>query len=46
VPVCTHLDQIRVDYPQEIAGCEDCRKVGGRGDLEMTGAIEYHRDAG
>jgi hypothetical protein len=46
MPVCTHLDQIRVDYPQEIVGCEDCLKMDARGDLEMTGAIEYYRDAG
>ena len=30
MPVCTHLDQIQVDYPQEVAGCEDCLQIGGR----------------
>jgi hypothetical protein len=27
---CTHLDQIRVERPKEVAGCEDCLKIGGR----------------
>ena len=27
---CTHLDQIRVDPPESVAGCEDCLKIGGR----------------
>jgi hypothetical protein len=27
---CTHVDQIRVERPEEVAGCEDCLKIGGR----------------
>jgi uncharacterized UBP type Zn finger protein len=28
---CTHLGQVRIlDAPEEIAGCEDCLKIGGR----------------
>ena len=27
---CTHLDQIIVDRPDAVAGCEDCLKTGGR----------------
>jgi Zn-finger in ubiquitin-hydrolases and other protein len=27
---CTHIDQIRVEPPAEIAGCEECLKVGGQ----------------
>jgi hypothetical protein len=30
VVVCTHLDQIRVSEPDEVAGCEDWLKFGGR----------------
>jgi hypothetical protein len=31
VPVCTHLDQVKVTtLPEEIAGCEDCLASGGR----------------
>ena len=26
---CTHLDQITVGPPAEVAGCEDCLKIGG-----------------
>ena len=26
---CTHLDQISVDLPDEVAGCEDCLRTGG-----------------
>jgi uncharacterized UBP type Zn finger protein len=29
-PVCTHLDQIKVELPDEVAGCEDCMKTGDR----------------
>jgi uncharacterized UBP type Zn finger protein len=27
---CTHLDQIAVDRPDRVAGCEDCLAMGGR----------------
>jgi Zn-finger in ubiquitin-hydrolases and other protein len=27
--ICTHLDQIQVEKPEEFAGCEDCLKIGG-----------------
>jgi uncharacterized UBP type Zn finger protein len=28
---CSHLDQIKVtELPAEIAGCEECLKIGGR----------------
>ena len=28
---CTHLDQVEVrQLPAEVAGCEDCLKIGGR----------------
>ena len=27
---CTHLDQVEVDRPAEVAGCEDCLAIGGR----------------
>jgi Zn-finger in ubiquitin-hydrolases and other protein len=30
MPTCTHLDQIAVEPPDEVAGCEDCLRVGGR----------------
>lgn len=30
VPICTHLDQIQVEPPQEVPGCEDCLKTGDR----------------
>ena len=30
MPICTHLDQIHVDPPQEVPGCEDCLKTGDR----------------
>jgi uncharacterized UBP type Zn finger protein len=26
---CTHLDQISVDRPTEVPGCEDCLATGG-----------------
>jgi uncharacterized UBP type Zn finger protein len=25
---CTHLDQIRIDPPASVAGCEDCLAIG------------------
>jgi hypothetical protein len=28
--ICTHFDQIVVPRPDEVAGCEDCLKIGGR----------------
>lgn len=27
---CTHLDQIRIDPPETVEGCEDCLRIGGR----------------
>lgn len=27
---CTHLDQVVVDRPDEVEGCEDCLKIGAR----------------
>jgi hypothetical protein len=27
-PVCTHLDQIKVDPPDSVEGCEDCLALG------------------
>jgi len=31
MPVCTHLDAVRVvDVPPRIAGCEECLKTGSR----------------
>jgi hypothetical protein len=27
---CSHLDQIKVEKPEEFAGCEDCLKIGAR----------------
>jgi hypothetical protein len=30
VPSCAHLDQIRVDPPERVAGCEECLKIGGQ----------------
>lgn len=29
MPLCTHLDQVKVAKPQEVAGCEDCVAIGG-----------------
>jgi hypothetical protein len=26
--ICTHLDQVKVGYPDEIPGCEECLKTG------------------
>src|SRR4029453_7696380 len=26
---CTHLDQITVEKPDEVEGCEDCLRIGG-----------------
>jgi uncharacterized UBP type Zn finger protein len=25
---CTHLDQIQIELPASVAGCEDCLKIG------------------
>jgi uncharacterized UBP type Zn finger protein len=25
---CTHLDQVNVDPPDDVAGCEECLKIG------------------
>jgi uncharacterized UBP type Zn finger protein len=27
---CTHLDQILIEPPESVAGCEDCLKTGDR----------------
>jgi uncharacterized UBP type Zn finger protein len=27
--ICSHLDQINVPRPEQVAGCEDCLKIGG-----------------
>lgn len=27
---CAHLDQIQVEVPEEVAGCEDCLRIGGQ----------------
>jgi uncharacterized UBP type Zn finger protein len=27
---CTHLDQIQIDPPDSVAGCEDCLRTGDR----------------
>lgn len=27
---CSHLDTIRVQRPEQVAGCEDCLKIGGQ----------------
>jgi Zn-finger in ubiquitin-hydrolases and other protein len=30
VPTCTHLDQMRVERPEKVSGCEECMKIGAR----------------
>jgi uncharacterized UBP type Zn finger protein len=31
MPACTHLDTIEfLDAPDDVAGCEECLKIGGR----------------
>lgn len=30
VATCTHLDQVRVERPEEVDGCEECLRTGGR----------------
>ena len=25
---CTHLDQVKVDRPDQVPGCEDCLRIG------------------
>lgn len=30
VATCAHLDQIRVNAPEEVAGCEECLRTGGQ----------------
>jgi hypothetical protein len=30
VAVCSHTDQIRVEAPDEVEGCEDCLRTGDR----------------
>jgi hypothetical protein len=29
MPTCTHLDQITVERPAHVPGCEDCLAIGG-----------------
>jgi uncharacterized UBP type Zn finger protein len=26
--ICTHLDQVKVGYPDDVPGCEECLKTG------------------
>jgi uncharacterized UBP type Zn finger protein len=26
---CTHLEQVRVERPEQVPGCEDCLAIGG-----------------
>ena len=28
--ICTHLEQVRVGVPEQVAGCEECLRIGGR----------------
>jgi hypothetical protein len=28
VPICSHLDQVRIDPPESVEGCEDCLRTG------------------
>jgi hypothetical protein len=28
--ICSHLDQIRIEPPEHVEGCEDCLKIGAR----------------
>ncbi len=28
MPICTHLDQVLVDRPDEVEGCEECLAIG------------------
>jgi hypothetical protein len=30
MPTCTHLDQILVERPDHVEGCEECMKAGDR----------------
>jgi hypothetical protein len=30
MPTCTHLDQILVERPDHVEGCEECMKTGDR----------------
>jgi Zn-finger in ubiquitin-hydrolases and other protein len=30
VAICSHLDQIRIDPPESVAGCEECLAAGDR----------------
>lgn len=27
--VCEHLEQVRVERPEQVDGCEDCLAIGG-----------------
>ena len=28
MPLCSHLDQVNVDPPEQVEGCEECLKAG------------------
>jgi Zn-finger in ubiquitin-hydrolases and other protein len=30
MPGCKHLDQIRIEPPESVEGCEDCLRIGAR----------------
>jgi uncharacterized UBP type Zn finger protein len=30
VPLCSHLEQVNVDPPERVEGCEECLKAGDR----------------
>jgi uncharacterized UBP type Zn finger protein len=30
VAICSHLDQIRIEPPDSVEGCEDCLRIGDR----------------
>jgi hypothetical protein len=30
VPLCSHLDQVNVDPPEQVEGCEECLEAGDR----------------
>jgi hypothetical protein len=30
MPLCSHLDQVKVDPPDDVEGCEDCLRTGDR----------------
>lgn len=30
MPLCSHLDQVNVDPPEQVEGCEECLEAGDR----------------